>query len=194
MKAKSILAAAFVLFSVVAFANESENNFVVIRGAESGTFKVIFKGEEQVRATVNIFDKAGQLVFTKGITGKNGFILPVNFVGLEQGEYAIEVKQGTNTWTRTVNYAVAAPVVKNSSIQNVHVAKLANEGKYLVSISTKEEQFVRVNIFDINDELLHTETRKADGDLAIIFDVKDASGEVKFKITDKAGYSKVIKK
>lgn len=194
MKTKSMLVAALVLVSAAVFANEAnDNKMAVVRSQESGVFKVIFAGEDFVRATVSVLDKKGNVVFAEEIQGKKGFILPMNFTGLSAGEYSIVVKQGSDSWTRTVNYATTSPVVKNSAIQNVHVSK-SNDGKYLLSIATTEEQLVRVNIFDLNDALLHTEIRKANGGLAVVYDVKDATGEVKFQITDKAGYSKVIKK
>lgn len=191
---KSILAVALVLVSAAVFANDvNDNKLAVINGKESGIFKVIYAGNSFVHATVSVTSKSGNVVFDQEIQGKNGFILPMNFTGLNSGEYTIVVKHGAQSWTHTVNYTEAAPVVKNSYIQNVHIAKV-NNGKYLVSIATSEEQFVRVNIFDINNELLHSETRKTDGNMAVVFDVKDATGEVIFQITDKAGYSKVIKK
>lgn len=195
MKVKSFLAAALVLASSVAFASEAnEGQLVVVRSQTSDVFKVIFESQKYVFATVNIYDNAGNLVFQQDVKGKNGFILPMNFTGLTYGEYSIVVKQGANSYKHTVNFEAAQRVVKNSSIQSVYVSKLMTEGKYLLSMSTAEEQFVRVNVFDINDALLHTETRKANGDLSIVFNVKDASGEVKFQVTDKLGYSKTIKK
>lgn len=195
MKTKSLLAAALVLVSSVAFASEvSETKLVVVRNQESDVFKVIFESQNYVFATVNIFDKEGKLVFQQDVKGKNGFILPMNFTGLSNGEYSIVVKQGSNSWKQSVTFEAAERVVKNSSIQSVNVAKLMSNGKYLLSLSTAEEQYVRVNIFDINDELLHSETRKTNGDLAIVFNVKDASGAVTFQVTDKRGYSQTIKK
>lgn len=195
MKVKSFLAAALVLASSVVFATEAnEGQLVVVRSQASDVFKVIFESQKYVFATVNIYDNAGNLVFQQDVKGKNGFILPMNFSGLNNGEYSIVVKQNGNSYKHTVNFEATERVVKSSSIQNVYVSKLVANGKYLVSVSTAEEQFVRVNVFDINNELLHTETRKANGDLSIVFNVKDASGEVKFQVTDKLGYSKTIKK
>ena len=194
MKTKSMLVAALVLVSLTVFANETtDNKIAVVRGQESGIFKVIFEGESFVRATVSVLDNKGTVVFTEEIRGKNGFILPMNFTGLSAGEYSIVVKHGADSWTRTVNYSITPSAVKTSTIQNVHVSK-SSDGKYLLSIATNKEQFVRVNIFDVNDALLHTETRKADGGLAVVYDVKNATGEVTFQITDKTGFSKVIKK
>jgi len=195
MKTKSFLAAALVLVSSVAFASEAnDSKLVVVRSTESEVFKVIFESQNYVFATVNIFDKSGNLVFQQDVKGKNGFILPMNFTGLTYGEYSIVVKQGSQSWSHAVKFEATPRVVKNSAIQSVYVSKLMSNGKYLLSVSTSEEQFVRVNIFDINDALLHTETRKANGDLSIVFNVKDASGAVKFQVTDKLGYSTTIKK
>ncbi len=201
MKAKSILAAALVLISSVTFANGSDDSkLVVIRVQESGIFKVIFEGENHVKATVNVLDKTGNLVYSKDIKGENGFILPMNFSGLRPGEYTIEVTDGDNTWTQLVHYArysekkSSVRVEKNSSIQNVHISKLKDDGKYLLSIVRTGNDVITISVFNANDELLHTETRKAAGDLAVIYKVKELSGMSKFQITDRFGYSAVIRK
>lgn len=105
MKAKSILTITFILFGSLAFANEgNDNKFVVIASQEAGVFKAIFE-DDAVDATITIFDKAGKLVYSKNIKTKNGFILPMNFKGLQSGTYTIEVKNGVNKWMQTINYS-----------------------------------------------------------------------------------------
>ena len=201
MKMKSILAAALVLISSVTFANDANNNkLVVIRTQASNIFKVIFEGEDQVNATVSVLDTEGKIVFTENITGKNGFILPMNFKGLRSGEYQVVVKSGANTHVETINYAGytkrtdATPVVRNSSIKNVYVSKLKNDGKYLLSVAKTGNDPIAISVFDSKNELIYFETVRTEGDFAVIYDVKGIPGASKFKVTDKAGYSAVIKK
>lgn len=193
MKTKSILAMALVLVTSAVFANDVvDNKLAVISVKKSGIFKVIYESDEYVRATVSVLNEEGNVVFDREIQGKNGFILPMNFSGLISGEYTIVVKHGADSRKRKVNYAETSPIVK-PVIQNVHVSKLV-DGRYLLSLSSTNAQLVRVNIYDIDDALLHTETRKADGGMAVVYDVKGATGEVRFQITDKTGYTKVVKK
>jgi hypothetical protein len=200
MKAKSILAAAFVLISSVAFASgPNDNKLVVVRVQESGVFKVIFEGKDQVKATVNILDISGNLVYSTSIQGKNGFILPLNFSELTPGSYSIEVVSGSNVWAQSVVYSKTekeSPVQaeKNSTIQYVHLAKLENDGRFLLSIVKTGYEVVTIDIYDTKNDLVHSETRKTDGDMAVIYDVKELLGSAKFHITDKSGYSKTIKK
>ena len=200
MKVKSILAAAFVLISSVAFASgPNDNKFVVVRVQETGVFKVIFEGKDQVKATINILDVSGNLVYSTSIQGKNGFILPLNFSELAAGSYSIEVVSGSSVWEQSVVYSkvekdVPAQVGKNSSIQYVHVAKLEQDGKFLLSIVKTGSEVVTIDIYDTKNDLVHSETRKTDGDMAVIFDVKELLGSAKFHVTDKSGYSKTIKK
>jgi len=201
MKMKSILAAALVLISSVTFANDANNNkLVVIRTQESNIFKVIFEGDNQVNATVSILDKAGKIVFTENVKGENGFILPMNFKGLRSGEYQVVVKSGVNTHVETINYAGytkrtdSIPVVRNSSIKNVYVSKLKNNGKYLLSVAKTGNDPIEISVFDSKNELIYFETVRAEGDFAVVYDVKGIPGTSKFQITDKAGYSAVIKK
>jgi hypothetical protein len=195
MKLKSILAAAFVLMSAVTFANDSNSNkLVVIRGQESGIFKVIFEGKDQVSATVSVLDVTGKVVFTETINGKNGFILPMNFKGLKAGEYTIEVKQGGNTLVETITYAAYTRTVEPSTIQNVHLAKLSNNGKYLLSVTKSGNEPITISVFNTKNELVHFETRKAEGDFAVVYDITAIPGVSKFEITGNAGYSAVIRK
>jgi hypothetical protein len=195
MKLKSILAAAFVLMSAVTFANDSNSNkLVVIRGQESGIFKVIFEGKDQVNATVSVLDVTGKIVFTETISGKNGFILPMNFKGLKSGEYTVEVKHGGNTLVETINYSAYTRTVEPSTIQNVHVAKLSNNGKYLLSVAKSGNEPITISVFNTKNELVHFETRKAEGDFAVVYDITAIPGISKFEITGNAGYSAIIRK
>lgn len=202
MKVKSILAVAFVLISFVAFANgNGDNKFVVIRGHEAGIFKVIFKGEDIVHATLNVFSKDGSLVFTKDIKGTNGFIQPINFTGLRTGEYTIEVKNNSNTWMQSITYAIesgrnsATHLEKStSSIKYVHVLKLQSDGKYLLSVSGTENEPIKVRIFNDNDDLLLSKTLMTEGDLAVVFNIKEVTGKTRFRVTDKSGNSVAITK
>jgi hypothetical protein len=195
MKLKSILAAALVLMSAVTFANDANiNKLVVVRGQESGIFKVIFEGKDQVNATVTVLDVTGTIVFTENINGKNGFILPMNFKGLRSGEYTIEVKHAGNTLVETINYTAYTKIVEPSTIQNVHVAKLSNNGKYLLSVSKSGNEPISISVFNTMNELVHFETRRTEGDFAVVYDITAFPGVSKFEITGNAGYSAVIKK
>lgn len=195
MKLKSILAAALVLTSAVTFANDSNSNkLVVIRGQESGIFKVIFEGKDQVNATVSVLDVTGKVVFNENINGKNGFILPMNFKGLKTGEYTIEVKNGANTLVETINYTPYTRTVEPSTIQNVHVSKLSNNGKYLLSVIKSGNEPITISVFNAKNELVHFETRRAEGDFAVLYDVTAIPGVSKFEITGNAGYSAIIRK
>lgn len=202
MKVKLILAITFVLISSLAFSNsKGESKFAVIRGQESGIFKVIFTGQDLVQASISILDKKGNLVFTKNVKGVNGFIQPINFNGLPTGEYTIEVKNNSNTWMHTINYSIET--VENSSnrtkeaipsISHVNVSKLKNDGKYLLSVTGTKTEKIEVQIFDDNRDLLLSKTLMTEGDLAVLFNVKEVSGKLKFKVTDKSGYSVTVTK
>jgi hypothetical protein len=192
MKARSILMTAWVLIASVTFANASDDNkLTVIQGNESGVFRVIFEGTEQGQSIVSVLDEEGNTIFSKNIKGQRAFILPMNFRGLESGEYVIEVKNGNDRWKEVVNYSPVASY--NSTIQHVVVSKMKEDGKYVVCVSKTGNDAVSIDILDSNDDVLHAETREADGSLAVVYDVRNVFGEVKFRITDKAGYSKVIK-
>jgi hypothetical protein len=91
MKTKSLFFAVLVMASTVAFANEGpEMTVVAVRGSE--VFKVIYKGGNAGRVKLKIFDSQGKMIRSEKLQGwSNGFICPLNFKGLDAGDYTIEI-------------------------------------------------------------------------------------------------------
>jgi hypothetical protein len=195
MKAKSILVGAIALISSVAFAKGSDTGkLVVLSQNESGIFKVIYEGDEKVNVRMNIVDKDGNLILTKSIKAQGGFIQPVNFSGMQFGEYTIEVVNGSSTLAKSVMYTkpVAEPEV--SSIQQVYLSKLSEEGKYLLSVVRTGSEQVSITIEDANGNVVYSERHKAEGDFARLYKVKEVEGNPTFTVSNKAGYIVSVKK
>lgn len=187
MKTKTILIAALFIFGAVVstIANndpKGEHGLAVIPVSGSEVYKVIYKGVQEGRVKLNIYNDKSALIFSQTVVAK-GFIQPLNFKGLKAGEYTVELVNGKARKSETINYL---PMSSPSSY--IHVSKINNEaGKYLVSVVRKEESNERITlrIFQ-NDDLIHDETRELTGDYAKIYDVK-ANGPLTFQIWDKNG-------
>jgi hypothetical protein len=187
MNTKSIVVAAFALISSVALANEPGNpRVVVISQKQSGTFKVIYEGEKTGNVQMNISNAAGKVIFSETIKGVDGFIRPVNFMGMEPGEYSIEVIDAKGKQIQKVTY------VNENVVKNVHVAKIADEGKYLLAVANQDAEQINVKIFDGTNQLVHNENLTVSGNLGLVYNLKNVTGTPTFEVTDKTGNVRTI--
>jgi hypothetical protein len=188
MKTKSFILSvvAVVLASTFSFAEPGNPKLVVLNQKESGVFKLIYEGTKAGKVSLKISDANGQVLFTESVNGLSSFIRPLNFNGMAPGEYIVEVADAAGKLAQTVNYRTEAPV------QNVHVAKIANEGKYLLAVTNKGSEQINVKIFDGTNNLVHSETMTVNGNLGLVYNLKQVSGVPTFEVTDNAGNTKVI--
>ncbi|PZR40251.1 MAG: hypothetical protein DI538_04705 [Azospira oryzae] len=186
MKTKSILFAVIALVATTAFA-QTTSKVAVINQKQAGTFKVIYEGASQGKVKMNIRNTSGETVFTEVINESNGFIRPVNFTGLEFGEYTIEIADGSNKLAQTVNYQPVAVA------KNVHVAKINEEGKYLLAVANMGSEKINVRIFDGENNLVHNESVTVNGSLGLVYNLQKVSGAPTFEVTDNSGAVKTIK-
>jgi hypothetical protein len=125
MKTKSLyFAALFVIGAAVAAVGKDEPStglaVVAVKGSE--VVKVIYRAETAGRVKLKVYDAASNVVFTETRNSNEGFILPLNFKGLQAGQYTVELVDAAGTKTEKINYQPIA-------IKNVHVSKLASEGQ-----------------------------------------------------------------
>lgn len=188
MKTKSIVVALVMAVSVAAFgADPVGPKVVVVNQKESGLFKVIYEGVQTGKVTMKIYNNANEVVFAETVNGVDGFIRPVNFSGMTPGEYTIEVADASGKQIQKVEYTTA------KSINVVHVAKLSNQGKYLLAVANKGTEEINVRIFDGNNTLIHNEDLTVSGELGLVYNLKNVSGVPTFEVTSKATGAKVIK-
>ncbi len=188
MKTKSMLVAVMMLVSIVTFGKDPvAPRLVVVNQKATGTFKVIYEGEKKGSVKMNILDAKGTLVFTETLKSIEGFIRPVNFSNMTPGEYTIEVIDASGKLIQQVNYATDA------TISNIHVAKIAEEGKYLLAVANQGTEEINVKIFDGSNNLVHNESMQVTGSLGLVYNLKKVAGNPTFEVTDKAGAVKTIK-
>jgi hypothetical protein len=195
MKTKSLFFAALVMLtSAVAFAGKDEPRrtgmaVVPVKGSE--TFKVIYKSESTGKVKLNIYNVSGKLILTESFSGTNGFIIPVNFSGLQPGEYTIELIDATGKKSEKIT--LLAKEVK--SMGNVHVSRLTAEtGKFLLSVAnTTPGARINVRIYDAQHNLIHSESKSVKGDYAQVYKVNTVSPSYTFEVSDSTGTTKTIR-
>jgi hypothetical protein len=149
--------------------------------------KVIYKGEAAGKVKLNIYNEAAELVFSETFNGLDGFIRPLNFNGLQAGEYTVELIDAAGKKVEKVSYK------PSSTAKSVHISKLGEEGKYLIAISGVGKEVVDVKIYDAANNLVHSESKAIDGNFAQIYAVKNINGALTFEVTNNAGYTKTVR-
>jgi hypothetical protein len=185
MKTKSLFLAALVTLSAIGAAvgkDEPRNaGLVVVPVKGSEVFKVIYKGENAGRVKLNIYNAQSEVIFSETLSNIEGFIRPLNFAGLQSGEYTVELVDATGKKVEKVNYQPF------KSKKFVHVSKLVKEdGKFLLAVTNAGTEKINVRIYDAANNLLHSETREVAGEFAQLYTVKNFSGVI-FEVSDKDG-------
>src|SRR4051812_46519000 len=98
MKTKNVVLtmAAVIVASAFTFATTPASKVAVVNQSNS-VYKLIYEGATAGKVTLKIYDNSSNVIFTETKNGLSKFILPLNFAGLEQGEYSIEITDGTGT-------------------------------------------------------------------------------------------------
>lgn len=193
MKTRSLYLAAVIVFAaaITAVGKDEPTTtglaVVAVKGTE--VFKVIYKGENSSRVKLNVYNADSKVVFSETMSGVNGFIRPLNFAGLQFGEYTIELIGSEGTKVEKVMYK--KPV---ASATNFHISRIASaEGKYLLSVVNNASETVTVKIFDEANNLVHVSSKEVAGDYAQLFSVKDIKGNVTFEVSDNSGNYKTVR-
>lgn len=188
MKTRSIVLAALLLVSASgAFANAdpSTASLAVVSSKGSEIVKVIYKGING-KVKLNIYDASSKLVFTESRNVQQGFILPLNFAGLSAGTYTVELVDASGVKSEKINYQPA------KTAANVHVAKLNQDGKYLLSVENANA-VVTIRIFDANNNLIHTSDKQSTGSFAQVFNIQNVDGGYTFEVSNAAGTSTIVR-
>jgi hypothetical protein len=194
MKTKSLFFAALVLMSsVVALAAGKDEPrrtgmaVVPVKGSE--VFKVIYKGETAGKVKLNIYNAEDKVIMAEVFNGVDGFICPLNFAGLQHGEYTIELIDAAGKKVEKIVHGT------KKATKFVHVSKLINqEGKYLLSVvGTAGNEPINVKIFDAKNNLIHSETKEANGDFAQVYKLNSVSTAYTFEVSDNSGNLRTIR-
>jgi hypothetical protein len=189
MKTKSVVFALMLAFvSVAAMAADPVGpKVVIINQKESGIFKVIYEGAQTGKVSLKIFNKSGKVVFAETINGTDGFIRPVNFSGMDAGEYTIEVSDAAGKQINKLEYNM------DTKVHTVHVAKIGKESKYLLAVANQGSEEIIVRIFDGANNLVHNENLVVDGSLGLVYNLKNIAGVPTFEVTNQTGSTKIVK-
>lgn len=202
MKTRNVVltVAAVIVASTFTFAGNPTSKVVVVNQNNSEIFKVIYEGTTAGKVTLKVYDNQGIELLSEITSGLEKFMRPVNFSGMQPGEYSIEITDNNGKHTQKVNYKIAnrsatdgVAVKRESSIKSVYITKLKEAGKYLMSVNTDGTKKINVRIFDEADNLLHSEVVTVNGSTGLVYNLKQVEGQPTFLVIDNDGNRKVIK-
>ena len=183
MKTKSFLIAALMVIGVAVASAQS----VAVERKSSTVFKIMYKEETAGKVKMSIFNENGSEVFSEIFKDVKSFARPLNFVGMEQGEYTIELVDNNGKKIEKINYFI------EPSLKNVHLTKIANESKYLLAVTNVGTEQITVKIFDSTDQLVLDETMQSNKGFAQVYNMKNLSGAFTFQVSDQSGNTKTIR-
>jgi len=183
-----------VVSAVFAYAeNEKPDNvgFTVVQVTGSEVFKVVYKGETTGKVRLNVYNSHAEILLSKTFYETSGFIFPLNFSGVAYGEYTIELSDVKGKHLHKVSIVRPARLISDKF---VHISKLSADNRFLVSVAgPAQNEKIRVAIFDQSGELIFSESTRADGDFARMYNVKRPAEGYTFEVYDRSGMIKTIR-
>jgi flagellar hook assembly protein FlgD len=190
MKTKSIvLAGMMVLASVLTYAIDPiGSQLVVVNQKASGLVKVIYQSQGEKKVTLKVYNESGEVVFKEQISSLNGFIRPLNFSGMENGNYTIETTDDNGKQIQSIGYKT------DVNMKTVHVSRVKEEGKYLLAVTNGGTEEINVRIFDGDNNLVHNKNLTINGSFGLVYNLQQIVGHPTFEITDTTGKTTTIVK
>jgi hypothetical protein len=187
MKFRIFIIAAFCF--VTGFTNtgysQADSLFSVNRKDSSGIYVVSYSGIEEGKVTVTVADHKGNTLATRSVKNAKNFSLPVNFTGVAEGVYTIQVDGGSDNQVKTINY-------NNSKAPTYsHVIDLGND-RYLLTASHAGTEKISIRIYDGNGMIVFDQPKVIRDNFSILFNLKNVSGKPSFEVTENSGRSRMI--
>jgi hypothetical protein len=164
---------------------ENLNLMIIARKDSSGVYLVSYTGTKTGRVIFQVKDEQGTTMVTRTIHNTKDFQIPINFSSVAEGKYIVQIDNGSDTRTETVNYSNAtAPTY--SRITNL------GDKKFLLMASHIGSEKISIRITDDTGSILYDKEKIIKGDFAMLFNLKGIHGEPTFEITEKSGNSIMV--
>ncbi|HTF21516.1 MAG TPA: hypothetical protein VK658_25735 [Chryseolinea sp.] len=150
------------------------------------TLKLYYKGASETNVKVSILNESGHIVFSEVLKNVDGFVRPYNLAGIPAGEYTIEVSD------QNTNHSEKVVIGQHPKAELANLVRVkGEEGKYLLTIPSKEAKDINVRILS-DDKVIYDEVQAISSDFARIYNLKKVKGSVTFEINDQKGNRTVV--
>jgi hypothetical protein len=188
---KKILALSLsVLLCTVVFAGGTDNTSsasgVVVIKKDADTYKLIYKAVKAGGVRVSILDSRNEVVFQESIKTEDGFIRPYNFGSLADGEYTIEIVDGSGKQVEKIhNYS-------EKSKKHFYMKKMKGQDKVVLTVAGKGKEILFIRVYDGSDNLIYNEDKEITGDFAQVYNLESLKGNITFEVTGEDGKTKIL--
>lgn len=168
-KIYSLLASVLLCTLVFAHGTKSStstSSVAVTHANGSSLIKLYYKSEKSGTVEVAILNEKNEIVYNEALAKVDYFVRPYNFRELPEGEYTVVVTDESGKSVEKVSY-------KNEKVEKLmHVLKLNEADKYLLTVSSAKPEDVFIYIFDENGILIHNEIQSISKDFAQVYNLK----------------------
>jgi hypothetical protein len=187
MKTKFITSVMAMIFaSASLFAADPAATFELVNQKGSSIYKVVYKAPGSGKVFLKISGTDG-LVLSETLSFTNGFTLPIDFKGMAEGEYIVEVVgKGTN-FKQTVT------LKSNKPVAYVRLSEQPNKKKLLTITSEVPSDFT-IRVFDKWNNEVFTKVESVNTSYGVLLNVSGLASGYSIEVTETIGNVKVIRK
>ncbi len=152
--------------TLVLAAEKGEGNsgrLAVVNDAESGNVKVIYKAEGRGKVRIALLDAEGNRLYDATLKSSGGFILPMNFKNLDEGQYTFELTDESGKLIESIAYGRS----KRAEMQ-LHVRKMESSS-YAVMLSQANPGTINIRFLDEKGNLVYDFEEKTSGAFGKLF-------------------------
>lgn len=164
---------------------ETDPLLSIVRKDSSSIYMVNYSGSKLGTVTLTIKDSSGNILIKRSIENQKDFLLPVNFSSVAEGEYLVQIDNGTEKKTMTVNY-------NNDTAPTYSRVSNLGDSRYLFTSSHAGTEKISIKIYDGNSVLVFDEYRVVKGTFALLFNLENVAGEPTFEVSGTSGNSLMI--
>jgi hypothetical protein len=177
---------AIIMTSASLLAADTAVTVELLNQSGSSIYKVVYKAAGNGSALLKITNKSG-LVFSERLTFTNGFTLPVDFKGMESGDYTVEVLSKNLKFKKTIAHINTIPVA--------YVRMTEQPGiKQLLTISSPIASQFQIRVLNSNNEELFSTVESVTNHFATLINLAQVQGAYHIEVTETAGNVRVVRK
>ncbi|MGC4021392.1 MAG: hypothetical protein QM734_05350 [Cyclobacteriaceae bacterium] len=152
----------------------------------SSLFKVHYRSVKTQDVKVSVLDETGSLIFNETIKNTDRFVRPYNFKDLAHGEYTIQIEDANGKTFEKINFT------KRKIEKWVRVSKVNGaDNKFSIIVTSPKNDSITINIFDKENNLIHSETQMVSRAFAKVYQLKGVES-FNIEISDATGIVKSV--
>lgn len=195
MKTRFITSVLVIVFaSASLFAADSAATFELVNQKGSSIYKVVYKAPGSGKAVLKVSGSDG-LVFSDIVTYTNGFAYPIDFKGMAEGVYTVEVLGKGTKFKQTIPFNTKQTITlkANKPVAYVRTRAISDKKELLTIISEVPSDFV-IRVYDKWNKEVFTQVETVQGSYGVLINVGNLERGYYIGVTEDSGNIKLINK